>query len=438
MAIYYVDNTATGAANGASWTDAYTTLGAAVSAVAADNTIYVSHTHTEQPNVNTTYAFANGIDVFSVNKSDDSYAVGAQIDNDAGDYDITFSGYGFKILGMSFYIGDDFLQGANALSVYVDCNFYSNNVTPVFQISGADLSAEFKSCVIDFSSATTTSGALQVDANHLAFDNSTIITPTQKLIRGNNGLTSNITFSNCDLSGCTAAQTLVDNGPDGSKFYTFDRCKLPPNITGLLDSAPVNNEYIKVKINSCTRPDFAGATDDDNAYWYFHTLDDLKGEVSPDKITYLSATYDGSTGFSTLLEGTNCSVSNPLRHKLIELPAQDLTSNKTYTAQFTSNAALDSAGFWLEIVRPDATDMVLGVTSSTNTTRATNILSTTETDYTDDTGNTAGWASPKTYIYSDSITVSGMTGVDNGTVEIYVSLALPSVDVFVDPAVVIT
>lgn len=47
MSIKYVKSGASGAADGSSWTDAYTTLKAAMEAAAAGDTIYVSHQHAE-------------------------------------------------------------------------------------------------------------------------------------------------------------------------------------------------------------------------------------------------------------------------------------------------------------------------------------------------------------------------------------------------------
>lgn len=44
---WFVDSNATGSANGSSWTDAYTTLQAAIDAAAADDTIYIAPAHAE-------------------------------------------------------------------------------------------------------------------------------------------------------------------------------------------------------------------------------------------------------------------------------------------------------------------------------------------------------------------------------------------------------
>ncbi len=60
MANIYVKSGASGAANGTSWTDAYVTLGAAITAAAAGDSIWVSNNHSETT-ASPTYSIAGTV-----------------------------------------------------------------------------------------------------------------------------------------------------------------------------------------------------------------------------------------------------------------------------------------------------------------------------------------------------------------------------------------
>lgn len=69
MATYFVNSAATGANNGTSWTDAYTSFGSAVTAASTNgDKILIHYTHQEDLASDTTYTFTANVSVITVNK----------------------------------------------------------------------------------------------------------------------------------------------------------------------------------------------------------------------------------------------------------------------------------------------------------------------------------------------------------------------------------
>lgn len=123
-------------------------------------------------------------------------------------------------------------------------------------------------------------------------------------------------------------------------------------------------------------------------------------------------------------------ISLKLAHKLLVLHVQNLTSSINYKVNFTSNDSLTDTEFWIVAEYP---------TSSTNVQR---ITKTTQSSLlgsgTTHTTNTEAWNTTLTNRYEDTVTIPALAGVNNAIVNIYVVLAKPSIDVYVDPAVVIS
>lgn len=101
MATYRVYSGASGAANGTSWTDAYTTFAAGLAAATtAGDEVWLASDHNEQLSADATYAIpsahvhANPLKIYSINRADDTLAAGAFIGHDTLNRGMTFNGTG--------------------------------------------------------------------------------------------------------------------------------------------------------------------------------------------------------------------------------------------------------------------------------------------------------------------------------------------------------
>lgn len=98
MAIYRVYSGASGAANGTSWADAFTTFAAGLAAcTAAGDVIWAASDHNEQLasgtfyNIPSVHVHANPLKIYSVSRADDTLAAGAFIGHSSSPRAITFN-----------------------------------------------------------------------------------------------------------------------------------------------------------------------------------------------------------------------------------------------------------------------------------------------------------------------------------------------------------
>lgn len=136
MAIVYCYSGAVGAANGTSWTDAYTTLAAAISgATAGTDQIYLAKDHSESAASYTFSLTASNppYELFSIDRVDDSYAIatGDQVTASAGN--ITFDG-GIIGFGVQLNASADILlnSDANEYQLWHDPYFKPGNDSQVY------------------------------------------------------------------------------------------------------------------------------------------------------------------------------------------------------------------------------------------------------------------------------------------------------------------
>jgi len=232
-----------------------------------------------------------------------------------------------------------------------------------------------------------------------------------------------------DLAGFITASgsLLLDLSASNSILMNIHNCKLPSGL-GIFSIAPISPDW-EIHITNCSNPD---VPDHDAKYYFWHESE--IGSAKADIDNYLTATYDGSTGVSCIMSSsTLCSRARVLRHRLITPGAQDLTANTTYTVNLISENALDDGQVWLEAVSPDATDFALGATV---TSRNTDPFSGTAL-----TTNTEAWteiAYTTPVKMEMAVTITGVAGNNNASVELYVCCAEPSLDFNVDIAPVIT
>lgn len=227
-----------------------------------------------------------------------------------------------------------------------------------------------------------------------------------------------------DLSNATAISgDLLDDNP----HLLFSRVKIgsAAAFNGNTDANPV------IELDGYGQ---AGGAEDD--YWQFHHRYYLFGTNDSDSSIYRDggANVDGKEKLTVLMSASADVIPYfaPLRFKLAEL-LLDLTSAVTITVEIAqwddgngAPARLKDDEFWLEIERPDSTDLGLGVIDTTRPT--TYDISATQADL---ATSTEVWkkGSDDSTISADitkskaAHTFSAITGADKAHVTVWACLA---------------
>jgi hypothetical protein len=436
MTIYYVDSNASGSNNGTDWANAYADISTALAgSVTTDDIIYVASNHSKLYATDTTLTFPAGVKVYSVNSSTGAYAAGAleSVDNGGNTRDFTFttSVESFVFLSGVNFTAEDNLYCSGVASRWVindsEINFGGGHTgenlgasTDAVWITIKNSEINFSTAGVAASTAFPVSGGSRLDLINVTSTG----TPVSNLFGtgGNGGAIYN-------MSNCRLDLLLKDTGTliyeltanDDMVIINIDRCRMPANYSVITSGTWVLPNY-EVKISS-------SGNADESHYFYEENLTMI---VEEDTTTYLTATYDGTTGFSTEIATTaDTNDTNYARYKLASLPNQDLTSDTTYEVEFTCASTLTDTDCWIELVRPDVTNEASGVLQSS---RASDILAAGTTH----TTSAASWTNGLTNDYKESLTVTGSAGVDNLSVDVYFCLARPSITINVDPAVTIS
>jgi len=160
MAIHYVNSGASGANNGTSWTDAWTSL-ASSTGVAAGDEVRVHDAHSQDPGASVTYNWSNGteanpVKIVCVDKDDsDALATGATIAQTVAGRNIVLQG-SIYIDGVTFNAADSLIIGTNNKSQrYNSCTFgiVVTAATRSVQCGGTSSFVEIYNCTINVDAA---------------------------------------------------------------------------------------------------------------------------------------------------------------------------------------------------------------------------------------------------------------------------------------------
>ena len=186
-------------------------------------------------------------------------------------------------------------------------------------------------------------------------------------------------------------------------------CKLPTSY-GLIEGSQGITNY-KVVLESC------GITD---SYHHFER-EERDVLVIQDLVTYLGATYDGATGFSTkITTPSKIEAYNPYRYRLGTIPDQDLSTAQTVKVECTSDSGLTDNDIWIEVIRQDGTDQALRIIE---TTQPADMLSAGNAL----TISTKTWVSGDTANYVIAKDIPALAAVTNSNVEVWVCMGKPNI-----------
>lgn len=443
MAVKYLKSSAGGSGTGADWTNAYTTLAAAIAGIAAGDTLYVSQTHSENITTTTTFTFpgtaASPNRVICGNDGatpPTTIATGAIITSNNA-ISITLGGY-FYMYGIVWKVGSAGASNAGITLVsgnvaawqkYESCIFHLNNSSSSARLGfrtgggvGKEDFMEFVNCKIRFGSTSQAFNAY-TPFNWIGgswCDTGSV--PTNVFDASVNEGGHNCNIKGADLSAIGAAKYLVKVG-NNSHDILFQNCKLNASLAGLYTGTFAGQGSQTVRAVNCD----SGDTN------YKYTKANYQGTITQDTSIYRSSgASDGTNNFSRVMASTaNAKFESPLVLDDIVQWNETTGSSITVTIEVATNAVtLKDDELWLEV---EYSSDASGTTYSVASSRVSDILQTGSNLSTSSvTWNSVPGSPTKQYA-----SVSFTPG-NKGPIFARVCLAKASTTVYVDPYLTIS
>ena len=366
MATRYVDSAAAGANNGTSWTDAYTSLGSAVSGASAGDLILVDDGHSETLSASATYTSAGTVaapvKIVSVDKTTDptnSYSAGATIQTNGTSLDVAFDGH-FRIFGITFTVDRNFDVSGDEEYVYFEgCTIQgrSGTVGAVRIRIGTNnqlTRIEFVGCTVNFSNSVSAAAEIQLsrDITLVRFRDCTF-TPhaSQTHLVGFVTLTSGkLIIENSDLSGFPNNLSTWSTANGGLELIVR-RCAVP---SAWITSAPYTGTLGangSIILESC-----ASGTITVPPLWLSRRHDGW-GAIASSLSRYRTGGADdgeqaNAHSWEMVSNANALEVYNPLESPPMVVWVAGGAS-KTFTIYVASGATLNDDDFWIELSGPD-------------------------------------------------------------------------------------
>ena len=434
MATWYVNSHATGANNGTSWTDAWTSLGSATTGAAAGDTVLVDKTHSESIGAITTWTFAGTVTsrviILCVDSTaSNALATGATVAV-SGNFNTFIAGsiwcYG---LTLQCWNTTAVNSGSNSTQNWDNCTFQVNpgasSGVRSFTFGGTSgTETRLRNCTVDIDTNGNVNSKIGLK-NLVWFVNSTvrcnsaaaaILTPLSA------GL---VYLDGCDLSASTCTTLWNWNSQGG--YANIARCNLPVGYTATTGAAgSASNLTIEGSVaGSITVPPL-GLTyyqDVGGSIQSVLTRYRTGGASDGDQVNPISWEMDASAQAIPYFV--------PLRSPPLYSAWVTAGGAKTFTVYVAGSAQLDASQLWIELSGP--TDTTPRYTNGKNATTRANPQSTPGLVPLDSgsTWNGTGVGVPM------KLTITYTPTID-GPATVRVCLAQTSGTLYVDPEVYVS
>lgn len=402
MGTYYLKSGATGTADGSSWANAFTTIGAALTAISTDQSaiVYISQSHSESQTTNLSCAAGGTHNSYTrkflcVNDSAEpptTLATGASFESTAGYCSFGSSGdfyfYGCSFKGNQSTTCISIAPSGASTYVFENCLFwaaYSTGSTSSIRL-GSDndvesymeaINCQFKMSHAGTSLIVSGSDVIIRDGGSSKYLLDTP-TPTAKKIRigSSTRKTCNFLLEGVDLSNLGTTYGLIDqSGASTGANVIVRNCKIPSGAI-MVGTTPVMQNYQSFKFIGCANGD-----DHDN-YYYAQKC----GIIEADTAVYRTggAQLDAAPYSLKLVTNSSASGVYPVKFDPIVVKNEKLSGTTTLTLEIlASNFTPQDDDIWMEVEVKNNSGVVM---SSRLTTRASILSSGTNL-----TGSSADW-----------------------------------------------
>jgi len=367
MATYRYNAQAIGANNGTSWTDAYQTFAAAVSAASTNGDVILVHkTSQETLAANTTYTFLANISVICVDKdSSDALAemgAGGWIGHTSSAYSITLAGARtMRIHGMTLRE-----HGSQQININTTdgghfeldgCRLWYSSTTVSADLAIGNSTNQFtrlQDTVIKVDRSSNNGCKLQL-GGQVEFYNVTADcagAPTGSFFNEVAASASQVSLLavDCDFSAL-GTNPLVGNSARSPGDFRFVRCKMPANWVLLATQTLANKSSYRAAAIDCDSGDTHGT----------FRYSDAFGTIVTDSATYYTA---GPIGLSWKITTTaNCSPATPFYSPPIALHHTGVSAITPYVEILRNDgtaSALNDNDVWLVASAKTASGSVKG------------------------------------------------------------------------------
>lgn len=361
MTTYYVDDTATGAKDGTSWTDAYDNIQDSstglldIRTLIAGDEIRIRNTHDESYGaVSTTLdwttdtdARENPVRVISCNTSN-LYVAGAKLYT-TGSFSFYLAGEGVQFDGMDLAGGANLYFGGSAAHEFkrlIDCQLTCGTA----RIGGSQLNCYTEMINCDLTMTSSAATPLQVGGNSTTIIRGGSITATavdsgDKLITG--GERTRVVIEDCDLSNMQAGGMTSAAATYWGLEVFVRRCSLHANTDKTDEIVQPDDHGAQIVYEGCYT-----STDTVPAAWQLTRKIHAGFLNATDAEVRTGGATDGETTYSWKLSpGITVNTGVPL-----ETPPMIFyvaAGSQTVTLYLASATALDTDEFWIEVSSPD-------------------------------------------------------------------------------------
>lgn len=452
MTAFYVNSGASGLNNGTSWTDAYTTLGSAVTAATGDgDIIYVHQTHNEELAADTSYTLANNIRIICSNDTSNTppQTLGSQgtsywIGNSTTNRSVTFTGkYKLFCYGLTLRIAGSTTDHIN-IGIeghhyeFENCYFWQGNTGTNSRINLGDADTNdpvyllFKNCTFRFA-ATAQAFLLYSYAVFIGCSISSSGSAVTTLFKKDTSKMIRAEFINCDLSHITG--TLIDNFDISEVVFIFSNCKLGSGVTVIAAQTTTGKQSVNAFLYNCSSGD---------QHYHIGHYDALGSTICDTGIRASDgASYDGTNRLSWKIVTTaNCSYYTPYVSPWIDCYHSGTSAITPYLEILRdgSNTDYQDDEVWGEFSYQGTSGYPLGTIVNDR-----KLLLASATDQTDGMGKTS-WYKDASNLYGSGDSAwsgkletnnptSSITPAEIGHLRARVCVGEPSITVYVDPQI---